>query len=67
MKTIPGTHIPLCLVCEDEAATTTTGGIGPVCAECCVLAIRGQQACLHVGIGPDTIASHARNNRSAKP
>lgn len=61
MKTIPA-HIPLCLVCEDEPATTKVSGIGPVCSDCLHHAIVGQQACLHVGIGPDVIISHNRNN-----
>lgn len=63
MKTIPGTTIPLCLICEDDPATTKVSGIGPVCPDCKHHAIVAQQACLHAWIGPEVIASRDRNNK----
>lgn len=50
MKVIPGTHIPLCLVCEDAPATATSKGIGPICAECAVHASRAVVALAHAGL-----------------
>jgi len=66
MKRILGTDLLLCLICEDDAATTTISDIGPVCAECSQCAIDGQQACLAAGIGPETISGSQRNNRVKK-
>ncbi|CAN5548418.1 hypothetical protein BH09VER1_BH09VER1_24830 [soil metagenome] len=67
LQTIPGTNIPLCLVCEDHEATTALSGIGPCCLECHFFALQGQKEAMAFGIGPDVIAGHARNNRRALP
>ena len=35
--TIPGTTLPLCALCEDDAATVQSADIGDTCAECATI------------------------------
>ena len=51
---IPGTEIPLCLCCEDDAATTTDPDIGVVCNDCAYHAAQAGVALIKSGLHRQT-------------